>query len=689
MDNLVFDALPSKRRSEVTLRRAVVSRVVDVVKFIGKCSLPYRSHENEACYTLSNPASNHGVFLETVLLVAKYDEVLRTHVERCTEDSRNRRGPLSGRGRGSAVTFLSKTFVNLVLTTILKAMQRSIIQEVKDSGIYSFQFDTTLDRSVTDQGALVLRYITNGQVLERFLGVVPCTSAKADDLYRQISELLMSHGLDLQSCIGCSVDGAANMSGALNGVQAKFTAENDQFVHVWCYAHRVNLWMSDCTEVVPNSITLWGLLNNIGRLYRESFKVMQVWETQTAKSQGVSRLLKIGLIGRTRWWAKDRALSKVFGDPDVFVAIILSLSLVANDSDFSGSLRHDASSYLHGLCKFDTILTAMTFKRIFKQTTPLSKYLQTEGMDYLQAQAMVESTGSGIASISRTFDEVRAEAEDFCQNVNKLLAESEAQNAVAVEAELCATIRRRGQRGDALQDLSPVEQFKIRTFNPIMDAAHQSFVKRFEKCGGLYSEAALLDPKRFKDVSNLKQKPKLPLLGACVNKYFHVENAEALIADELVHLSSRFDMLHQASALTTDSTSDDNLEFPELVEELDEEDGEDAQRSGCPAGAKRCPCFICVFRVLHKYSFYADTYANLFKAYKFLLTLSVTQVKCERCFSKLSQIKTKLRSSLKGQSLDAFMVMSIEPEVLSTITNDEILDLIAASSGELRRMLSY
>ena len=100
---------------------------------------------------------------------------------------------------------------------------------------------------------------------------------------------------------------------------------------------------------------------------------------------------------------------------------------------------------------------------------------------------------------------------------------------------------------------------------------------------------------------------------------------------------------------------------------------------------KKCP--VCCFSVLHKYSFYGQAYKHLFSAYKLLLTLSSTQVACERSFSKLKYIKNRLRSSLSSTHLEAFMLMSTETDVLSELNNDTIIDHVAEMAPGLKKLL--
>jgi hypothetical protein len=81
-------------------------------------------------------------------------------------------------------------------------------------------------------------------------------------------------------------------------------------------------------------------------------------------------------------------------------------------------------------------------------------------------------------------------------------------------------------------------------------------------------------------------------------------------------------------------------------------------------------------------------FTNIFLAYEYLLTLSFTQVNCERYFSKLKIIKNRLRSSLGQEKLEAFMMMNVEKELLEEISFDDILEYVKENSPLTRKMLS-
>lgn len=76
-------------------------------------------------------------------------------------------------------------------------------------------------------------------------------------------------------------------------------------------------------------------------------------------------------------------------------------------------------------------------------------------------------------------------------------------------------------------------------------------------------------------------------------------------------------------------------------------------------------------------------------AYKLLLTLSVTQMACERCFSKLKLIKTAFRNRLGQDFLESFILMNVEKDVLSALDPNCIIDEVANKSEYLKNLLLY
>jgi hypothetical protein len=88
------------------------------------------------------------------------------------------------------------------------------------------------------------------------------------------------------------------------------------------------------------------------------------------------------------------------------------------------------------LLKYETIPKAQIFLRIFQATSPVSKYLQTSGMDILSAHRMVVSTEEQLKGMARDVEKVKAAADTFVQWANRKLQERDGETELELETTL-------------------------------------------------------------------------------------------------------------------------------------------------------------------------------------------------------------------------------------------------------------
>ena len=317
------------------------------------------------------------------------------------------------KGRGSLVTFLSKTTVNSLLNVIRDLIQASIANEIKDANMLSIEMDSTQDVSCADQCSIVVRYTHDGIVLERLLFLVRAEGSSGECLFNLIQEQLKRLNIDIRQCVGDSFDGAANVSGQYKGVQARIKEVAENHVHVWCHAHSLNLVLSDTTSSVVPAMSFFNLLNLAANFFSASHKRMTHWKKFLSAKIGSNKLKKLTKIGKTRWWAKASAITKIFGNLNsadncnvLYVDLVVILYELSQSADFNVPTRDEARTLLEKFLRYETVLTAVVFSRIFEITSPLSEYLQINGFDLLQAWRLVESSTVRLENISRDFSTV-------------------------------------------------------------------------------------------------------------------------------------------------------------------------------------------------------------------------------------------------------------------------------------------
>lgn len=78
---------------------------------------------------------------------------------------------------------------------------------------------------------------------------------------------------------------------------------------------------------------------------------------------------------------------------------------------------------------------------------------------------------------------------------------------------------------------------------------------------------------------------------------------------------------------------------------------------------------------------------QFFNVIQKFVVIPVTSCTCERCFSKLTLVKSKLRSTMKQDRLNALMVLTVEQEMVVNVDADAVIDDFKIAVDSKRRML--
>ena len=94
---------------------------------IGKRGMSYRgTGSSEAVSTLCDEKVDHGTFLEPVFLLAKYDNIVKCHLENVIKKCLQNKYDKHKHNRANRNTFISKTTVNSIIAIISKLMKDEI-----------------------------------------------------------------------------------------------------------------------------------------------------------------------------------------------------------------------------------------------------------------------------------------------------------------------------------------------------------------------------------------------------------------------------------------------------------------------------------------------------------------------------------------------------------------------------------
>lgn len=685
--DLIDINLSRLRREQVEKRREILKRIIDTVKMLGKCGSGFRGKRNEAAYTLKDENVNHGNFLETILLLAKYDPLLQNHINEAAVKSCKSHDAGSKQGGGIS-TFLSKTTVNYIIEAIHFQMLKIISDEIREARMYSVQLDTTQDVSIMEQCSVIIRYVNeHGRLTERLVAMVKCESTTGASFVNHVKNILEKLNLDIHSCIGSATDGASNMRGEYSGFSTLFKNEIDEkHLYVWCYAHVLNLVLKAVTSRVLEALFLFNLIKDTFNFMRESYKRIDVWKRRVP---GIG----LGTMNETRWWAKAEALKKIFGtstspNSGLLPELLLSLHEISKSATYPNDVRGKAKIFLENFLKYKTVLTAQIFLQIFERTTPLSNYLQTEGADILKAQNMVKRTTTDLQEIFNDFDRVVNAANSYISWVEEKLEEADVDFEMETELPEVRLKKKKRQFQYECEDeptapRNAIEKFRIDVFISIRDSIINAMRDRFEGHGTLWADLSALDPKRFVELKHNLPKGTLSKLFSYISK-FRPESTLEDFEEEFKDFINKWDSIKN-------TFEEDFFKLPNDNNESDHSDQEDdanrpTSTSDHSEYCKACP--TCCFLVIKNYNLYKNAYPTLYIAYKFVLTLSIVQVSCEKSFSVLKHIKNRQRSTLKQDNLEAFMLMAIERDVLTRVSHDDIFSILIKKHAGIRKLIT-
>lgn len=194
---------------------------------------------------------------------------------------------------------------------------------------------------------------------------------------------------------------------------------------------------------------------------------------------------------------------------------------------------------------------------------------------------------------------------------------------------------------------SPKEKYRFEVFNVTIDTVIQCLKSRFLNHKELYMDFQCLHSSEF---SNLREIPNSALEAICSKvKPFFPDINQHQLKQELENFACKWPEL--SKTLGNDCNKDEDCNFKNMA-------------------CKTCKnCILCCYNVLYKYNLYAEAYSQLSRVYKYIFTLSISQVSCERSFSKLKFILNRLRNNLNQNNIEAFMLMALERDILVQIEN--------------------
>lgn len=321
-------------------------------------------------------------------------------------------------------------------------------------------------------------------------------------------------------------DGASNMSGCYNGLQAIIREKvGDHVIYVHCQAHILNLVLSDSACVDISVINLFSQLEKLYIFFSKSQKVSSLFkEVQRGKSLKVWSIKRLNTV---RWSSRELCLKVLLHR---YESIIETLSQISESCVFDEHQRAIANGLLSAFSTKQTILTACLFREVFAVTGPLSRYLQSENVDFGKALNLVDACIEKLTQL-------RNASEDIVAVLDK--------DFKGLEWRKTRTRKRKLMCDEHTEDTifeTPVEKWKVETFFKVLDTIIFSLRQRFSKNRPLLKSMDLFSPSNFDQISKRScNQIEESISGFCTT--YGIDQHSC--ADELLSFSVAFNKLYK------------------------------------------------------------------------------------------------------------------------------------------------
>ncbi|XP_039286744.1 zinc finger MYM-type protein 1-like [Nilaparvata lugens] len=332
----------------VKRNRDLLKRLINAVCFLGKQELAFRGHNEE------ESSINRGNYIELLKYTADYDPLLAEHLETAT-----------------VFKGFSSHIQNDLIDAVGSSLLLSIKKELEEANFVAVLVDETTDVSNKAQFSIVFRYVNDGQVKERFLGFTDISIDKHDSaISMHILEFLNKFGCS-EKLVAQTYDGASTMAGHLSGVQARIKESHPEALFVHCYAHVLNLVLSQCVSEIPQCKIFFSTLNGIAAFFSRSPKRV-IFLDEFLKR-------RLPNVCPTRWNYSSRLVNTVHKFRKELCEVFQAM--LEHPEEIESDILAPVNGFLSVLEKFQFVFLLSVFDKIFCHTDILFDVLQHQASD--------------------------------------------------------------------------------------------------------------------------------------------------------------------------------------------------------------------------------------------------------------------------------------------------------------------
>ena len=361
--------LSSQLRSQQAHHRTMLMRLLESIQFLARQGLPLRGHKEDV-------ADLRGNLYQLLLLRGKECHGLASWLK--------------------DKEYTSPMIVNELINQMGQLVLRNLLSEANCSMWFSILADEATDVSHNEQMSLSIRWVdTDYDVHEETLGLIQLPNTRAETIFSAIKDILIRCSLNMKQCCGQAYDGAANMSGIKNGVQALFKRESPHTLYVHCLAHCLNLCVKEVTRTCDIMRDTMSFVSDLTQLIKMSPKRLSLFDSLrkevTLNTGEITPNLR--MLCPTRWTVRHASIG----------SILRNYSILQNALD-EIKLGHDEyAAKGNGLAirmeNFDTYFGLKLSYLLFSVTEQLSINLQAKDITIQEAVSGAKLLVSHLKSL--------------------------------------------------------------------------------------------------------------------------------------------------------------------------------------------------------------------------------------------------------------------------------------------------
>ena len=347
--------LSSVHSSNQKFHRNMLQKVLLSVQYLSRQGLPLRGHREDA-------ESLEGNLYQLLLLLSKECQDMKSWIMK--------------------KEYTSPVIITELINMMGQAVLRNILSNINDAKWFSIIADEASDISHNEQLSLSIRWVDSAyDIHEECIGLIQLPNTKAETIYCTIRDILIRCSLPITHCRGQAFDGASNMSGIRNGVQALVKKEASKALYVHCLAHSLNLCLKDVTNTCDLLRNIMSFIHDLVQLIKFSPKRLTIFdglrkEVNVNQGDATSSLRN---LCPTRWTVRHSSIESILTNYEILQTTLEEAQ--KGHDDYAAK----ASGLLIRMEKFETYFSLRLGYLIFSASEQLSINLQSKDITIQEA----------------------------------------------------------------------------------------------------------------------------------------------------------------------------------------------------------------------------------------------------------------------------------------------------------------